>query len=669
MYRKSVRVLAIIFSTISILLISCEKVGEMPESTQLAQVFGNDMVIQREKPLKIWGKDKPGSEITVQMGNQEKTTQSDEAGNWMVILKPFSTKDGPLQLTVKGTKTINFKDILVGEVWVCSGQSNMEMPMKGSWASVFDADAEVAAADYPNIRLFTVEKSANIIAVDTFQTTGWKKCTPENIPNFSAVAYYFGRKIYNETGIPVGLIHTSWGGTVAEAWTSSETLKKMPDFKAEVEAIEKLPLDRKEQDVIFNKEFVKYQKLIRIKDPGMTETDTVWNRPDINDNNWKVMVLPTVWEATEVGNFDGIIWFRRHVNIPEKYAGKPARLNIGPCDDLDITWFNGVIVGQGTTWDQPRKYEVPAHLVKAGNNVIVVRVQDNQGGGGIWGDKKDYSLVIGDDFNVPLDGPWKYAIGVDILAIPKAPQPSWSPNRPSVLYNAMIHPLLPITIRGAIWYQGESNSSRAYQYRSLFSNMIKDWRTKWEIGDFPFYFVQLASYMPVQDEPNESEWAELREAQAFALQLPNTGMAVTTDIGNTDDVHPRNKKDVGIRLALHALKNDYGKDIFADGPIFGDAEFSGRQVIIHFMNPEVGFEPKGKSLKGFAVAGKDKVFHWAKAKIVKNSVIVWNPKVQKPASVRYNWADNPLGRLTNSDGILAPPFRSDNWPGLTVDKK
>ncbi|MCK5077534.1 MAG: 9-O-acetylesterase, partial [Calditrichia bacterium] len=336
----------------------------------------------------------------------------------------------------------------------------------------------------------------------------------------------------------------------------------------------------------------------------------------------------------------------------------------------DFTWFNGKFIGKGDVWDKPRHYQIPGDLIREGKNVIVVRVQDNQGGGGIWGEEKDFSLVSQKGNQISISGEWLYKVGVDLLDLPRAPQSPDDPNRPMVLYNAMIHPLIPFSVRGIIWYQGENNTHRAFQYRKLFKTMILDWREQWGQGDFPFYFVQLANFMSRYDEPGESEWAELREAQLMALELPNTGMGVAIDIGEADDIHPTNKKDVGIRLALWARNKVYGENIECSGPLYSHFKKEKNTIRIYFKHVECGLISKiDNELKGFAIAGEDKKFFWARAKIEGETVVISHPEIEKPVAVRYGWADNPECNLCNKSGLPASPFRTDKWSGLTVKKK
>jgi len=646
---------------ISIMLFSCVhlkvKVIREASNIKLLPVFSNNMVLQRNMENPVWGTASPNSEIIIKIKNQEKRVMSDNLGNWQVKLDKMEA-GGPHTLVISGKETIQFNNVMIGEVWIASGQSNMEMPLKGDWAQIHNCDEEIKSANYPNIRLMTVGHNISTTPLNKIISDGWVVCSPKTISEFSATAYFFGRNIHEKTNIPIGLIHSSWGGTVAEAWTSGPALKKMEEFRKQVETMEKGPQSR---DVIlknYKLEFEKWEKILREKDAGINDSDTIWSKIDVDDSEWKIMKLPTLWENAGLQGLDGIVWFRKTITLPESMAGKDAMLNIGPCDDIDITWFNGIKVGTGISYNTPRKYKIPAELVKAGENVIAVRVRDNQGGGGIWGDPGDYSFVSSSNETIALNGDWRYRIGLDLKDIPQEPMHPDYPNQVMVLYNGMIHPLIPYGIRGAIWYQGESNADRGFQYRSLFKTMIRNWREVWGQGDFPFYFVQLANFMERKTEPGEDDWAELREAQTMALELPNTGMAVTIDIGNAIDIHPGNKQDVGKRLALWARKNIHNENIECSGPLFESMEIRGNLIQINFTHAE-GLKTKGNSeLKGFAISGKDGKFVWADAKIDGNSVLVSSPAVPKPVAVRYAWASNPECNLYNEAGLPASPFRT-----------
>lgn len=646
-------------------LTSCTISNKPAADINLPILFSDNMVIQRNKIIPVWGTAEPGGEVIVEIAGNQKSTEVTKDGKWKLDFPPISV-GGPYDLTIIGIDTISYKNVMVGEVWICSGQSNMEMTL--TYCNNYEE--EVAMADYPNIRLFQVKRTTSNQPQDTVNGDGWDECSPETIPNFSAVAYFFGRKLFDELNVPIGLIHTSWGGTPAEAWTSAEALKMMHDFRDEVELIEStLP------EQILSQE--KYKAEIKIRDEktnlgdaGFDSGKPIWNDPELELSGWKTMNLPTRWENAGYPNLDGIMWFRKEIDLPSSMAGTELILNLGPVNDIDITWFNGIKIGGLSGANILREYKVPKSLVKPGKNVIVVSIQDIGYSGGMWGNKDQMFIESSNGINLSIAGEWLYKIGFDTKVLGPKPHSPNDPNRPTVLFNSMLHPLIPYAIRGAIWYQGESNAGRAYQYQTLFPTMIEDWRSQWNQGDFPFLFVQLANFMELQTEPKDDDWAELREAQLMTLTLPNTGMAVTIDIGNASDIHPKNKQDVGKRLALNALNLVYDKEIEYSGPIYKRNEIEGNKIRLTFDHVGSGLTaPNNEALKGFSIAGSDKNFYWAKAEIEGNSIVVWNDKIENPVSVRYAWASNPICNLYNKEGLPASPFRTDSWTGITEEKK
>jgi len=497
--------------------------GQALAEVRVPALIGDNMVLQRGVRLKVWGWADPGESVAVEINGQRAVAKAAADGRWSVRLQPMEA-GGPYTMTITGKNALSFRNVMVGEVWVCSGQSNMEWPVAAS----MNGDREVASADYPMIRLFTVPHK---VATSPQDDAGgkWEVCSPRTVGGFSGVGYFFGREIHRRLGVPVGLINTSWGGTPAEAWTSRPAL--------EAEDILRPILER---------------------------------------------------------------WDRELANYPKALAAYRDAL---------------------------AKWEDEAARARQEGKAVPEKPKEP-----------------GD----PTANPW--------LA--------------SGLYNGMIAPLTPFAIRGAIWYQGESNADRAYQYRTLFPTMIRDWRRAWKIGDFPFLFVQLANFMDAKPEPAEDAWAELREAQLMTLSLPKTGMAVTIDIGDAKDIHPRNKPAVGFRLALAALKVAYGKDGVHSGPLYKSMKVEGNRIRIHFTNVGGGLEARGGGpLRGFAVAGADRKFVWANAKIDGDTVVVWSERVPKPVAVRYAWASNPECNLYNAAGLPASPFRTDDWPGVTAKNR
>lgn len=622
----------------------------------LSPVFTDHMVLQRDQKDAVWGWAKPGDKVSVSLAGQSAEAVAGADGKWQVMLPPLPA-GGPHTMTVTGPEKVTLNDILIGDVWICSGQSNMEWVVANS----NDAQAEIAAANHPQIRSITLPHVTAAQPQTTFTSDGWQVCSPQTVGGFTAVGYYFGRKLHEELKVPVGLIHTSWGGTIAEAWASKEGLEPIGDFNAAMAALEAQAgaAGADPQADWFAKH-----------DAGMKEG---WSGEAFNDAAWTTIEQPLQWTGSpvaELANLDGVVWFRRPIALSQDFLGKGAVLQLGAIDDDDTVWFNGRQVGSGEGWNKARSYKIPADLIKLGKNVIAIRVVDHSGGGGMVGPADQMKLAFDTAF-LPLRGKWRYKVGADFAKNPPFPRRAGgNPNVPTVLYNAMVSPLLPYGIKGAIWYQGESNAGRAQQYRKVLPALIGDWRKRFGQGDFPFYIVQLANFTPRRTEPGESDWAELREAQAMTgKNVPNSGIAVTIDIGDAADIHPRNKQDVGKRLALQALKKTYGKDLVAAGPEFKSATVEGGAIRLGFDSVGGGLVAKDGALKGFAIAGEDKKFVWAEAKIDGETVVVSSPQVAKPVAVRYGWENNPDATLFNKEGLPAGPFRSDDWPGVTDGKK
>ena len=512
--------------------------------------------------------------------------------------------------------------------------------------------------DNANIRLFYVPKNMSMKPLDNTKEASWQLCNQESAGSFSAIGYYFGRNLEKELNVPIGLINSNWGGTDIETWISLETMYADKDYKATIDKIKSLDLDQLQKETEQNQK--KWQNAIDAEDPGIVNK---WYQTSLDITGWEKMKLPQTWEGAGLPSLDGVVWFRKEFNVPAADAAKEAVINLGPIDDSDETYLNGVKIGKTENrYDAPRVYKVPAGSLKAGLNVISIKVIDTGGGGGLWGMDNQVFIEAGNTV-VNLAGDWYYKVGLNL----PAPKDVASPNSyPSLLYNGMINPIVNYPIKGAIWYQGENNAGNYMKYRSLFPAMINDWRAKWNTGDFTFLFVQLANYMEPPQTPQQSSWAGLREAQTMTLSVPNTGMAVIIDIGEAKDIHPRNKDDVGYRLALAALKKTYGKDVVFSGPIFKSMEVDGDKVIIDFDQIGKGLVAKDKYgyLKSFAVAGADKKFVWARAVISEDNkqVVVSSETVRNPVAVRYAWADNPDdANLYNAEGLPASPFRTDEW--------
>ncbi len=617
---------------------------------KLPKLIGDGMVLQRETSLKIWGWATPGEKIKIDFLNKSFNALADANGKWEISLPPFSA-GGPYEMKVND---ILLKNILIGDVWICSGQSNMELPISRVAPLYMD---EIANAKNSYIRQFFVPQTYNFKNPQEDLISGsWKEVTPENILNFSAVAYFFAKEIYNKYKVPVGLINVSLGGSPAEAWMSEEALKQFPVHYEEVQKFKNDTLIQ-QIETEDRTRISAWYKILSQKDEGYRTPGKRWSDPSVNTSGWQTMKIPGYWKNTDLGAINGVVWFKKDIRIPQAIAGKKAKLNLGCIVNADSVFVNGTFVGNTTYQYPPRRYVIPEGALKEGNNNITIRVVNTAGSGGFVPDKP-YQIVCGEQ-TIDLKGDWQYKLGATMEPLQGETFIRWKPEG---LFNAMINPLLHYRIKGVIWYQGESNADRPVEYRSLFPAMIQDWRKHWQQGDFPFLFVQLANFMEAKPQPSESGWALLREAQLKTLALLNTGMAVTIDIGEWNDIHPLNKKDVGKRLALAAEKIAYNeKNIVYSGPTYKSMQVEGNKIILTFDNTGSGLMIKGdKKLKQFAISGADKQFVWADAVIENNKVIVWNNQVSNPVAVRYAWADNPEGaNLYNKEGLPAAPFRTN----------
>jgi len=631
--------------------------GSLAAQVKLPPFFSNNMVLQQGMEIPVWGWASPGEKVTVTFEKAVVSTKTNKEGKWSVKL-PAMNYGGPYQMTIKGKNIQTFSKVMIGEVWVCSGQSNMEFNL----ITAKNAEAEIAASSYPEIRLFTVKKKISQIPLDNVEEEQWQACSPATSPHFSAVAYFFGRALYQKLKVPIGLINTSWGGTVAETWTSGDMIAQNPDFANQLAQLKKINLDDYAKSI--EKEVRARVGEFSTVDLGMKGDQAIWAAPDFDDSKWNLMKLPGYIEQNGLDGVDGIIWFRKEIEISPSEAGKPAVLSLAKINDSDHTYLNGKLIGSTMLMaEKSRVYDIPSGLLKSGKNILTVQVEDVGGLCGIYGDTAALKLKC-EKRSVSLCGNWKYKVGLVKFNTVLSPN-----SYPTLLYNGMINPLVPYGIRGAIWYQGEGNAGRAKQYQRVFPDLIKDWRNHWNQGDFPFLFVQLANFMKIDSVPVESTWAELREAQSQTLALPNTGMAVTTDVGDVVDIHPKDKQTVGNRLALAAFKVAYKQELIYTGPVYQQMNISGNKVILTFDQVGNGLKIRDKYgyLKGFTVAGEDHQFHWAKAVITgTNTIEVSCPEVQHPVAVRYAWANNPDdANLYNSADLPASSFRTDQWKGIT----
>jgi sialate O-acetylesterase len=661
-----------IFLLVFLALTGCQSSSKIV----IPSLIGDNMLLQQKTVAKIWGKANSGQKIKVSASwNADAKTVAGEDGKWSANI---STPEagGPYTLTITASDTIiKINNVLIGEVWFCSGQSNMEMPMAG-WPpndTIMHSAGVIASSSIPEIRLFNVEK--RIAGEPLEECTGkWEICTPETVKQFSATAFFFGRKLHSELKIPVGLIESAWGGTPSESWTAEGSLEKTGEFKSILKSIkESEPLVAEYQSWLNTLKQVEPKAAGDDKYKDLSFNDENVPSLDFNDSNWPSMVLPTAFE-TVIGDFDGAVWFRKMIELPGTMAGKDLILSLGPIDDMDRTYFNGKLVGTTETsgfWSTDRIYEIPASLVKAGTNQISVRVLDTQGGGGIYGkpEKMFLSLKGNAKVKVPLNGEWKYQPAAELknskfyvydmtgndFQTKKRPV-NFGAGTPTSLYNGMVNPVIPYQIKGAIWYQGEANVGRAKQYSKIFPAMIENWRDAWSIKDFPFYFVQIAPYIYAGADSSES--AFLREAQESALKLPKTGMAITLDIATVNNIHPPFKLEVGERLAQLALNNDYGKSTPYMGPVYKSMSVSGNVITLKFDNADGGLVSKDNNLKEFEIAGEDGIYVKADAKIVNDEVQVSSAKIKSPVSVRYCWHNCSQASLFNKAGLVAGQFRT-----------
>jgi sialate O-acetylesterase len=614
----------------------------------ISPLFTDHMVLQRNIPDHVWGWTTPGQTVTVQFEDKTASTVAASDGSWEATIGPFKA-GGPYTLTVTGPQTATFQDVLVGDVWLCTGQSNMEFGV----GFLKNSADEIANANYPNIRMYTVAKTINTVPQQS--TTGnWEPVTPDNISKnegtwngFSAVGYFFGRDLQQDINVPIGLLQSCYGGTVAESWTSKEALRAhMTDFNDDLDALDPGVLD------------TRVDKWYQRADPGSQQN---WQMPTTESSNWKPINAPGYFQDAgipELSNINGIVWFRRSFDLPASDIGKSAIMHL-LVDDNDTTWINGVRIGATDGFLSSRSYNVPASLLKPTGNVVVVRIYDTGGKGGFWGDPSGLSVNFDGGNIMPLAGTWDYRIGFPVPVttpnlLPEYPgRIAGNINYPTALFNGMINPIDKFTVKGAIWYQGESNADRPVQYRTLLPTMISDWRARWNEGNFPFLIVQLAGFT--------TNYAELRQAQWLTAEnVPNTGIVTAVDIGELYNIHPNNKQEVGRRLALVAEAKVYRQKVAYSGPVYKGNKIEGSTIRISFDHLYGGLVAKGgEPVTGFEIAGSDGNFVAANAIIDGKSVVVSAPSVTSPIAVQYDWTGFPNGNLFNSAGFPTFPFKTD----------
>ena len=667
----------------------------------------SNMVLQQRTTVHLQAKARNGATVKITTSWDKKTTKvvADKQSGAFEFDMEVPAAGGPYSITFDDGKKLVLDNVMSGEVWFCSGQSNMEMPVQG-WGMVNNYEQEVAAASHPLVRLFQVEK---VVAhtpqtkVPVGYTKGWAVCSPEVVGEFSAAAYFFAREVSKELGIAVGVVNSSWGGTPAESWVSLDRLQDVIGFQSHARRLFATGFDEEKIKQLYQAERVEWMQESYKNDFGFVNGDidnAQWATTDFNDAGWKRMKQPLLWNKTdELRDFDGVVWMRHTIEVPATLAGKDLKLDLGAIDDEDITYWNGQRVGMTSGWNKGRTYTVPGKLVKAGKNLITVRINDTGGDGGFYKEAKDfYITAAGTNISLAGDWSWKKSLSADEIKAPKdmtepaSPSSSWYP---AGLYNSMVAPFLSMPVRGFLWYQGCSNVGRAVQYESLFQTLILDWQARFnknskvtpypkpqpqnerrrfmqpnESKAIPFYFVQLANYLQQKDLQPQSGWAALRDAQRKALRLDGVGMMVNIDIGMANDIHPKNKQEVGRRLALLALNRTYGREEACAAPEYLQMSVSDSKAVLSFL-PAFGADmlEENSDIKGFSIAGPDHQWHVAKAHTEGNGQFVWRvvvecPDVPNPIAVRYAWADNPACNFKTVSGLPVGPFRTDDWDDI-----
>ena len=620
----------------------------------VSPIFGDNMVLQRGKKNTIWGWSQPGDKIRVDLAGKHRSAIAGTDHRWEVKIQP-PAPGGPYTLKISGRQTTTeLHNLLVGDVWLCGGQSNMQVPLRFTR----NGEEEVKAANYPNIRFFSVAAHSGYHHTDLVDGT-WKVVSPDTAAWMSAVGYYFARKVQQEIHVPIGLVVDALGGTPAEAWTSSAALRPLKDFDIPLAELEKL-------SAAGAPEYGNY--VMHWYDEYDVGLKGNWAAPGFDDSSWKPVDIPA-GGFSELGVPDtaAVAWFRKEIVLPDPLPSGRTLLFLGSIERMDTAYVNGTQVGASAWVENPRVYPIPDSVLKPGRNLIAVRVLKTKPQGGFLGKPDELRLVLGDKTAVTLAGQWKGTLSVD--ARPPHPLPiayeNW-PVMPSVLYEGMLAPIAPLSITGALWYQGEQNSERGFQYRKILPVTIADWRQLFRQGDFPFYIVSLPAFGHRSATPIDDNWAETRESQAVAAaSVPNSCLAVTIDTGDPDNLHPVDKAPVGERLALCALAKQYGKAVVYSGPTLVSVDRLPGSIHLHFTHTDGGLLVKGTKLEEFTIAGDDRKWYWADARIDGDTIVVSSPQVANPKEVRYAWQSNPAATLFNGAGLPAAPFRTDNWPGIT----
>ncbi len=668
----------------------------------------SNMVLQQRTKVHLQATAKKGATVKITPSWDGKTVKvvADKQTGAFEFDLDVPSAGGPFTLTFDDGKKLVLDNVMAGEVWFCSGQSNMEMPVKG-WGQVLNYEQEVANANHPLIRLFQVKKvvaHTPQTSVPLGHTNGWAVCSPEMVAEFSAAAYFFAREVSEKLGIAVGVVNSSWGGTPAESWPSIEALQNVMGFQDHIKRYLQTGFDEDKINQLYQDEKAEWMQDVFAGDQGLDKGNidqAIWAATDLNETGWQTLAQPILWsKVNALKDFDGIVWMRKVVDVPAALAGKDLKLNLGAIDDEDITYWNGQRIGMNAGWNRDRTYTVPGKLVKAGKNVLTIRVYDTGGDGGFYKDAKDFAISAGTT-SLSLAGDWSWKKGLNAANIshpkgktePVDPSSAWYP---AGLYNSMVAPFLTMPIRGFLWYQGCSNVGRSVQYESLFQALILDWQARFNKNSevvpypkpqpqegrrrfmmqnsnskaLPFYFVQLANYLQRKPLQPQSGWAALRDAQRKAQQLDGVGMMVNIDIGMANDIHPKNKQEVGRRLALLALNRTYGKEEPCAAPEFLRMNVTDGKAVLSFLpTPGSDMLEENSDIKGFSIAGPDHQWHVAKAFTEGNGQFVWRvvvecPEVPHPVAVRYAWADNPECDLKTISGLPVGPFRTDDWDDI-----
>lgn len=645
-----------------LLSLACSALAQNPPGPTLkslpfvSTIFGDNMVLQRGKKNTIWGWSDPGDKVRVEISGKHASGVAGADRRWQVKIQPPAV-GGPYTIKISGHQTMELNNVLVGDVWLCGGQSNMQVSLRFAR----NGEDEVKAANFPEIRFFSVAPHSAYHHTNVVDGA-WKVVSPETADHVSAVAYYFARKVQQEIHVPIGLVVDALGGTPAEAWMSAAALRPLKDFDVPLAELEKLAATGAP-------EYGNY--VMHWYDQYDVGVKGSWAALDFDDSTWKAVDILGGFSDLGVPETPAVAWFRKEIVVPDPLPAGRALLFLGSIERMDTAYINGTQVGASAWVENPRVYFIPDGVLKPGKNVVAIRVLKTKPTGGFLAKPEELRLELGDKTRIALAGKWKGQLSVD--ARPPHPLPigyeNW-PVMPAVLYEGMLAPIAPLSITGALWYQGEQNSERGFQYRRILPAMIEDWRKLFGQGDFPFYIVSLPAFGHRSETPTDDKWAETRESQALtAASVRNACLAVTIDTGDPDNLHPKDKQPVGEHLALCALAKQYGKKVAYAGPTLASVERLPDSVRLHFAHTDGGLVVKGAKLEEFEIAGEDRKWYWADARIEGNTVVVSSPSVPNPKEVRYAWQSNPAATLFNGAGLPVGPFRTDDWPGITAGQR